>query len=211
MLSLHPLLGEVIVVNDGSTDHTAQIVQSFDGIHLIAHTKNRGKSAAVASGIAAARHDLVMLLDADLLGLSHGNIEQLALPVLQGAADVTVSLRGNSLYVYRLMGLDFVSGERVFPRAVLADKLNEIERLPHFGFEAYFNCLLVERQLRIQIVRWENVLNSRKATKIGLWKGTRAEIGMVADICHVIPPWEIIAQNYRLLSLTRAERKRGLT
>ena len=209
VLSTHPLLGEVIVVNDGSTDRTAQIVQSYDSIRLISHQTNCGKSAAVASGITAARHDFVMLLDADLHGLSQRSVEQLALPVVLGTADVTVSLRRNSLYLYRFIGLDFVSGERVFPRAMLADKLDEIARLPHFGFEAYFNRLIVERQLRMKVVRWESVLNSRKTTKTGLWKGTRAEFGMVADICSVVPPWEIVMQNYRLLSLAKAERKRA--
>jgi glycosyltransferase involved in cell wall biosynthesis len=210
MLSTHPIVGEIIVVDDGSTDGTAQIARRYGAVRLIVHATNRGKSAAVASGMEAAGYDFVMLLDADLSGLSQQNVEQLALPVLLGTADVTVSLRRNSLYFYRLIGLDFVSGERVFPRAVVAGKVDEIAHLPAFGFEAYFNRLIGERQLRIQIVRWENVLNSRKAAKIGLWMGTKAEFGMVADICWVTPPWEIVAQNYQLLSLTKAGKKRAL-
>jgi len=61
---------EVIVVDDGSKDRTAEIVKEISvknpRVRLIQHPKNLGYGAAVKSGIYGARFDLVFLCDADL-------------------------------------------------------------------------------------------------------------------------------------------------
>ena len=55
---------EVIVVDDGSTDETAQVVSSFPSVRLL-RQKNQGAAAAKNSGISAARGSYVAFLDAD--------------------------------------------------------------------------------------------------------------------------------------------------
>jgi len=56
---------EVIVVNDGSTDETAQVLERFRGRIVAINQENRGLSGARNRGIAAARGELIAFLDAD--------------------------------------------------------------------------------------------------------------------------------------------------
>ncbi|MFD1807744.1 glycosyltransferase family 2 protein [Gemmobacter lanyuensis] len=71
-VSGHPLIDELIVVDDASRDTTAEIAAQAFGVTLIRQERNTGKTRAVARGLAAARGDLILLLDADLVGLAPG-------------------------------------------------------------------------------------------------------------------------------------------
>ena len=56
---------ELIVVSDGSSDRTADIVREFKDVRLIAYEKNRGYGAAIKTGFAAAKGDYLSFMDAD--------------------------------------------------------------------------------------------------------------------------------------------------
>ena len=197
----HPLIDEVIVVDDGSTDQTSEEVKEYHSVRLIPFDTNRGKSYAAATGISQARNSLVMMMDADLIGLNEENVTRLVKPVLNGKTDISISLRQNSLFIYKMIKLDFVSGERVLPKAILADHLKNIRELPGFGLESYMNRLIINNHCRIAIVRWQNVTHARKSEKLGLWKGLKEEVRMLSQILKVLSLRDIIYENYKLLSL----------
>ncbi len=64
-----PLEFEVLVVNDGSSDRTYEVALSYQQKHsnvrVISHSKNRGYGAALRSGFAHARGDLIFFMDSD--------------------------------------------------------------------------------------------------------------------------------------------------
>jgi glycosyltransferase involved in cell wall biosynthesis len=87
----------VYVVDDGSTDGTSAAGRGT-GATLLVHQRNRGKGAALATGIAAALEggaDVIITLDADGQHLPE-EIPGLAAPVLAGAADLTVGARART-------------------------------------------------------------------------------------------------------------------
>jgi glycosyltransferase involved in cell wall biosynthesis len=197
----HPALTEVIVVNDGSTDDTEALIRSYPTIRVLSHTPNRGKTYALSRGIAAARCDHLMLLDADLSGVTAADIDALAAPVMRGEAEVSISLRSNSLWVYRQVGLDFVSGERVAPKWLLKNAVEAMQKLPRWGGEVFMNEIFIRQGCRIAVVKWRRVLNIRKYQKVGAWRGALAEIKMIADATRVLTPVGLVTQNLRMLKL----------
>jgi glycosyltransferase involved in cell wall biosynthesis len=203
----HPALLEVIVVNDGSTDATESLLKGYPEIRVLSYSPNRGKTYALTQGISAARGEHLMLLDADLAGVTAADIQALIDPVASGRADVSISLRSNSLPLYRLIGLDFVSGERILPAWLLADAIASMERLPRWGGEAFINDLIIREGLSIAVVDWPRVFNVRKYTKVGLIRGLFAELAMVGDAVRVLSPWGAVRQNLQLLRLVRRGRR----
>lgn len=206
VIDRHPALKEAIVVSDGSTDDTEALVRAHPGIHLISYTPNRGKTYAMSQGIAAATGEHLMFLDADLAGLSRLDIDLLAAPVRTGRTEVSISLRRNSLRLYRSIGLDFVSGERVIPAWLVRNQVEAMASLPRWGGEIFINQLVIDANLKIEVVDWPGVSNVRKYRKIGSIRGMLAELQMINDALHVLSPLGLVRQNIGLLKLVNRAR-----
>ncbi len=90
----YPCDFELVVVDDGSADATPSILTSFDDprIRVIRHEQNQGKGAAVRTGVAQARGDSLVILDADL-EYDPRDIPRLLDPVLSGRAEVVFGSR----------------------------------------------------------------------------------------------------------------------
>ena len=85
---------EVIVVDDGSTDGTRQVLSELDNdrMQVVLHQRNRGKGAAVRTGYEYARGEFVTIQDADL-ELNPDEIPSLLKPLIEGSADAVYGSR----------------------------------------------------------------------------------------------------------------------
>lgn len=204
----HPLLSEVIVIDDGSTDGTTDIVRRFKDIKLIRHLVNQGKSKSVADGIEAARGYYICVLDADLEGITADSVTRLITPVLEGKAPISISLRENMPLFWKPINFDILSGERVYPREFLAAHLDELRRLTKFGIETYMNQLIIDQHMPIIVVFLPHVVSPFKYYKEGFFSGFVADIKMFRDIFATASIPKFFWQIYRLVKLKVPESQK---
>ena len=83
---------EIIIVDDGSSDGTAELLSNIEGITLLTHSINQGKGAAVQTAIEHISGDLVILQDGDL-EYDPEDYQKLIKPITAGEADVVFGSR----------------------------------------------------------------------------------------------------------------------
>jgi glycosyltransferase involved in cell wall biosynthesis len=201
-----PLVGsvleEVIVVDDGSTDNTSDIAAGIPNITLIRNETNKGKSATVMDGVAAAKGEYIFLLDADLSGLQASTITALLAPIIDDRADVSIGYRSNTpRWFISLVGIEILGGDRVLKKSLFLEHASDIRNLPGYGLEVFLNTIIIQSRLRIASISMQGVCNEFKWRKHGL-RGIVLEIRMwTRNILRVIPWWGFFYQNYAMRRL----------
>jgi glycosyltransferase involved in cell wall biosynthesis len=177
----HPLIGEVIVVSDGSTDDTVARALAA-GARVIAEPVNRGKAAAVERGVQAAAHNQILLLDADIKGLTPSMISQVIEPVLSGEYAMFVALRGRSTYwLNRLLHFTpIIGGERALTRSLWNHVPSRYKR--KFQLEIALNFFVKRRGERMGFAVMPGLTQVIKERKRGLWLGLFQRLSMCTDI-----------------------------
>ncbi len=118
VLALDVHLKEIVVVDDGSTDRTPQIVQQLanedDRVRFLQMDRNRGKTAAIARALKEAAGDILIVQDADL-EYDPDEIPEVIGPILTGQADVVYGSRfmvrkaARVLYYYHYLANKFLT------------------------------------------------------------------------------------------------------
>jgi len=169
VLRSSPLIGEVIVVSDGSVDQTAEKAR-LAGATVFELPTNAGKGAAMLHGLARTDAPVVLFFDGDLLGLTADHVECLALPVLSGSRVMNVGIRDRGRAVNRLVArLPLIGGQRAMLRQVIEGVPPEY--LQGFMVESALNYYCRSRALPYGCVFLPGLAIRRKFEKVGWRQG----------------------------------------
>jgi glycosyltransferase involved in cell wall biosynthesis len=163
------LAWEILIVDDGSTDGTRDILKELDGtdqIRVVLHEENQGKGAAVRTGFSEAKGDVFLIQDADL-EYDPRDYPNILKPIEEGVADVVYGSRflggprrstmfwhmiANKLLtfatniLYNNILTDMETGYKVFRREVL-DGITIHSN--SFNFEPEFTAKILKKKVRI--------------------------------------------------------------
>jgi glycosyltransferase involved in cell wall biosynthesis len=182
---LCPLVHEVVVVSDGSSDNTVASAREA-GARVVELPVNRGKGGAMKAGLEGIVADAVLFLDADLVGFSAEHVEAMLKPLLHGETEVSVGVFGNGRLTTDLAQkiAPFLSGQRAISWRLLSN-------LPDFsetgwGVEIALTRYIKEQDINIVEVPLYDVTQIMKEEKVGLLKGFSSRMKMYWEIVKAI-------------------------
>jgi len=185
-----PMVFSIIVVDDGSTDETNEILSLIEGIIFLKHNTNMGKGKAIQTAIPHLTGDVVILQDGDL-EYDPGDYIKLIDPIEKGEADVVFGSRwkgkpinwsfhyfGNKLITLfsNMVNLRWIDDMASCYKAVPVEAFKNLNlKSKGFGLEAEMTAKVFKRKLRVKEIP---ITYNRRSTAEG--KKLRFKDGLVS-------------------------------
>ncbi len=186
VLTESSLIEEIVVVSDGSEDNTVAVAKSYESVKVIELLENRGKGGAVKIGLENSSGDVILILDADLIGLSIEHIRSLLEPVTASRAAMSTGIfeKGRTVTDLAQRMAPFLSGQRALTRELI-ENISDLD-LARFGIEVALQRYVEENELEVALVQLPLLSHVMKEEKLGFWKGLFARAKMYWEIIRYV-------------------------
>ncbi|MCX6088947.1 MAG: glycosyltransferase family 2 protein [Candidatus Atribacteria bacterium] len=182
-----PLVNQIVVVSDGSTDKTVEIARGRDRVEVVDLVNNIGKGGALYHGLEYIRSDVVLLLDADLVGLTEEHVMSMVKPVTDREVDVTIGVfdEGRFATDFAQKVAPLLSGQRAI-RTDIIQNISDME-VARYGVEVAINRYIKKNGITMKLVKLPGLTHIMKEEKLGIMKGLKERVKMY---------WEILKSSY---------------
>ncbi len=174
-------IDSIIVVSDGSTDQTVEIAHSLK-VDVYEMKENIGKSGAIKKGFENTNSEILLFLDADLIGLKTDHIYSLVNPIINDWADMTIGIfsKGRLITDLSQMIMPYLSGQRAMKREII-NLIPDLDMLK-YGLEVAITKTVKKYNYRVTKVKLNNLTHIMKEEKYGILEGTKKRWQMYWDI-----------------------------
>lgn len=185
-------VGRVVVVDDGSTDGTADAASAAGAsvVSTSASGASGDKGRALALGVGATMADILVFFDADILGTLPHHFEVLAQPVLAGAAVLSCGLVDYGWKSPLFLRLPPITGLRALRREIFLGTPEE--RRSGFRIEIMINEVVARGRLPSTIRVLSGLAHRSKIAKVGWRRGLPEHLAMTGELLgclRTVPLW----------------------
>ena len=173
---------EVIVVDDGSDDGTANMAEQYP-VQVVRLAENCGKAKALDEGVMRARNDVLLFLDADLVGLTEAHVDHFIDAYIKSGVDMAVGVfangRKNTDFAQKFN--PYASGQRILTKKLWERAKAHVHKM-NYGIEFALSKLAVKEGWTKEKVKLEGVTHVLKEEKRGFSNGMRERFKMYGDM-----------------------------
>jgi len=158
---------EIVVVDDGSTDETWQIIQDYKreyDLTAIRLQENKGKGNAMAIGVEHAHGEILVFWDADLVGTKKEHFLQLITPIIDGEADMVLGQPDDTAIPFELNIFKSLTGQRALRMDDILLLLEDM-KASKFGVETLINLNFNSQGKRVKLIKLEHLHHPTKFEK----------------------------------------------
>lgn len=158
---------EIIVVNDGSTDKTDEVLKQIRpsyNFKYIVLPDNKGKGYAMATGVENSIGEIITFIDADLLNLNFDHLRHLITPIILKEADMVLGQPSVTLIDNSINPFKSFTGQRT---VLKHDILPIVDKMKHskFGVETLINLYYQSEGMKVKYVMLVGLIHPTKFDK----------------------------------------------